>query len=50
MARVLGIIGVALAAALCGCGRDSITSNCDHPIAAVYTEQCNPYLSRPGHD
>jgi hypothetical protein len=24
--------------------------NCTTEIAALYTEQCNPYLSRPGPD
>jgi hypothetical protein len=32
--------------ALASCGHGFNGSNCESPIAATETEQCNPYLSR----
>jgi hypothetical protein len=43
------LIATTFAALLAGCANGYTGGNCASPIAAVYTEQCNPYLERtPG--
>ena len=45
--RILCVVGALLAQlALGGCSAGFQGANCTSPIAAEYTEQCNPYLSR----
>jgi hypothetical protein len=42
----VAIVAFTVLLPLAGCGHDFGPDNCASPVAAVYTAQCNPYLSR----